>query len=84
MDPGTLWDWLPPGALRHDPDAYLKSYNETAAGEVRVELPPMTKTEKYFAVYQPVYARREKKYSPHRASDSGKREPIRRGDPHPT
>ncbi len=24
-DLGPLWDWLPPGALEHDPNAYLKS-----------------------------------------------------------
>jgi hypothetical protein len=24
-DLGPFWEWLPPGALRHDPNAYLKS-----------------------------------------------------------
>jgi hypothetical protein len=24
-DLGPLWDWLPPGGLEHDPNAYLKS-----------------------------------------------------------
>jgi hypothetical protein len=24
-DLGRFWDWLPDGALRHDPNAYLKS-----------------------------------------------------------
>ena len=24
-DLGSLWDWLPNGALHHDPNAYLKS-----------------------------------------------------------
>ncbi len=27
-DLGPLWDWLPPGALYHDPNAYLKAENE--------------------------------------------------------
>jgi hypothetical protein len=24
-DLGSLWEWLPPGAMDHDPNAYLKS-----------------------------------------------------------
>ncbi len=27
-DLGPLWDWLPPGAMYHDPNAYLKAENE--------------------------------------------------------
>ncbi|MFH1619210.1 MAG: hypothetical protein ABIG11_04830, partial [bacterium] len=30
-DLGWLWNWLPKGAVRHDPNAYLKS---TTQGEV--------------------------------------------------
>ena len=30
-DLGPFWDWLPPGALEHDPNAYLKAH--TAAGQ---------------------------------------------------
>lgn len=26
-DLGSLWDWLPPGAMYHDPNAYLKAEN---------------------------------------------------------
>jgi hypothetical protein len=29
-DLGPLWQWLPPGALNHDPNAYLKSVTEAA------------------------------------------------------
>ncbi len=36
-DLGWLWEWLPEGALYHDPNAYLKSLNGDAArtSEVR-------------------------------------------------
>jgi len=27
-DLGTMWRWLPEGALNHDPHAYLKSVDE--------------------------------------------------------
>ena len=27
-DLGQFWDWLPPGALEHDPNAYLKAEAE--------------------------------------------------------
>src|SRR5205085_2499620 len=30
-DLGPLWEWLPPGALHHDPNAYLKSERGGAA-----------------------------------------------------
>jgi hypothetical protein len=30
-DLGTFWDWLPEGALRHDPNAYLLSQQSTCA-----------------------------------------------------
>jgi len=46
---GPLWEWLPPGALEHDPNAYLKS---TLAQEPSFEIPdgeelevPMRKVE---------------------------------------
>ncbi|HEY9165226.1 MAG TPA: hypothetical protein VIS48_03595, partial [Candidatus Kryptonia bacterium] len=29
-DLGSLWDWLPPGAMYHDPNAYLKDENSRA------------------------------------------------------
>ena len=28
-DLGPLWDWLPPGALEHDPKAYLKAQEDS-------------------------------------------------------
>jgi len=28
-DLGPFWDWLPAGALEHDPNAYLKSSVQT-------------------------------------------------------
>ena len=31
QDLGWLWEWLPEGALYHDPNAYLKSLNDDAA-----------------------------------------------------
>ncbi len=30
-DLGSLWDWLPPGAMYHDPNAYLKAENLRSA-----------------------------------------------------
>jgi hypothetical protein len=30
-DLGPLWDWLPPGAIRHDPNAYRDSESRSAA-----------------------------------------------------
>ena len=32
-DPGQFWDWLPEGAISHDPDAYLESEELTATTE---------------------------------------------------
>ena len=32
-DLGWLWDWLPDGAVYHDPYAYLKSFNGEAQTE---------------------------------------------------
>jgi hypothetical protein len=39
-DLGPLWDWLPEGALQHDPNAYLKSTLnvETESPEVRLAI----------------------------------------------
>ncbi len=31
-DLGPLWDWLPPGAMEHDPNAYLRETERTARG----------------------------------------------------
>ncbi len=31
-DLGSLWDWLPPGALHHDPNAYLEAERERIGG----------------------------------------------------
>ncbi len=31
-DLGSLWDWLPPGAMYHDPNAYLKAVGGYAQG----------------------------------------------------
>ena len=36
-DLGSMWDWLPEGALYHDPNAYLKSKTEDATVSVSVE-----------------------------------------------
>ncbi len=33
-DLGPLWDWLPPGAMYHDPNAYLKAENSRVKKEV--------------------------------------------------
>jgi hypothetical protein len=33
-DLGPMWDWLPAGALHHDPNAYLKSTNHTVKERV--------------------------------------------------
>jgi hypothetical protein len=36
-DLGPLWDWLPEGALQHDPNAYLKAtIKDTESAEVRL------------------------------------------------
>ena len=37
-DMGPLWDWLPKGALEHDPNAYLKSMTEEAKDAVEVRV----------------------------------------------
>ncbi len=35
-DLGSLWHWLPGGALEHDPNAYLKSHDEAELTPLRV------------------------------------------------
>jgi hypothetical protein len=35
---GTMWHWLPAGAMEHDPNAYLKSTREGAAVPVEVRV----------------------------------------------
>ena len=35
-DLGPLWDWLPEGALYHDPNAYLRSEQEKPAPKVEL------------------------------------------------
>lgn len=37
-DLGPFWEHLPDGALRHDPEAYLRA--ENAAGAATVEMEP--------------------------------------------
>ena len=50
-DLGPLWNWLPAGALDHDPNAYLKSVDDQARVEVRAESKPS------HGVYEPVFLR---------------------------
>jgi hypothetical protein len=38
-DLGPLWDWLPPGALEHDPNAYLKSVTDTDQKSEHTDIP---------------------------------------------
>ncbi len=40
-DLGALWDWLPPGAMYHDPNAYLKAENERIRRESSVHPRPV-------------------------------------------
>lgn len=40
-DLGSLWEFLPQGALEHDPNAYLKKYN-TSQGVVHLQSAPST------------------------------------------
>ena len=35
-DLGPLWEWLPEGALEHDPNAYLRSEEEKALTKVEL------------------------------------------------
>ena len=34
-DLGSLWEWLPEGAIYHDPNAYLKAELDRGKGRVR-------------------------------------------------
>jgi hypothetical protein len=36
-DLGPLWDWLPAGALYHDPNGWLKTLNEAGKGETQAD-----------------------------------------------
>ena len=38
-DLGALWQWLPPGAVRHDPNAYLKSNGSPAVTPLMARSP---------------------------------------------
>jgi hypothetical protein len=40
-DLGPLWDWLPVGALDHNPNAYLQSVENEAGRKVRAETEPV-------------------------------------------
>jgi hypothetical protein len=37
-DLGSMWNWLPEGALQHDPNAYLKSTIREGAESVTIRL----------------------------------------------
>ena len=40
-DLGPLWNWLPAGALHHDPNAYLRSVDHEPRREARAESTPL-------------------------------------------
>ena len=41
-DLGALWEWLPPGALDHDPNAYLKSLGDARAPAAAADPQPVS------------------------------------------
>jgi hypothetical protein len=57
-DLGPLWDWLPEGSLRHDPNAYLHSNGHEHDRKVHVELNLPGAGDKPPVIEQPVFVAR--------------------------
>jgi len=57
-DLGPLWDWLPAGALDHDPNAYLRSVDHENGKEARAESKPLAEVNGRLIIQQPVYVAR--------------------------
>jgi hypothetical protein len=59
---GPLWDWLPEGALYHDPNAYLKSVEEEMMKKRAAEPELLTETRPPFTIGEPAYAARQREH----------------------
>jgi len=57
-DLGPLWNWLPAGALYHDPNAYLRSVEDKALKEACAESTLFPEVNELPIVQQPVYVAR--------------------------